>query len=589
MSAPVTMERLVPFSRPQGLGTRRRTARRAGVSQPGASRFGNAEAPLLDTEKALETTAINWRQKQKKPDEKRGEKVRLHNRLCETMAKIAQKHLNDAYELPDPSWIVSYFAQRRRMKGESLGEAIARMKSWQKKNPAPRGLRKALRWDRAVCALRNCQKEWVVYNAECCADRTRPIAVPIGCGQRLCPFCAHRRSEIAQRRAKILYDRLAHPWLLTLTVPNTESITKGDLHWLRKQARALIGQYECNPKKGKNGPVRGGLISLETTYNADTKMWHPHVHILLDSRFALPTSDWGFELNGRKELAFGLLKKRIEFDWMRLWSPWRVWDREHQKQRKKQKGESAASAALRRAKWESEHPKPEHSHDWGRPPRATKNIDAWRRKCDGDRYEFESWLTASWEHKTHTWNRTLGIPVRLRGLSDEEFAARTAWNAENRRDVDLKPLVDREKGIKELLKYVTKVASFVDIPDAVEAFSDAARGARLIQTFGTWYGVELEVGNEGFDPKQMEDWNTRECECGLNCWTRVPGTFTSADTEMDASGRWQLKAPLTGDQCRGSTIRPTIRALRYGLGKEQWDGQSDTYDGSAGGSASAEA
>jgi hypothetical protein len=208
------MERLVPFSRPQGLGTRRRTARRAGVSQPGASRFGNAEAPLLDTEKELETTAKNWLQKQKKPDEKRGEKVRLHNRLCETMAKIAQKHLNDAYELPDPSWIVSYFAQRRRMKGESLGEAIARMKSWQKKNPAPRGLRKALRWDRAVCALRLSKGVGGIQRgmlrrpdqADCCAYRLRAAALSILRTSALRDRATPREDSLRQVGASLASD-----------------------------------------------------------------------------------------------------------------------------------------------------------------------------------------------------------------------------------------------------------------------------------------------------------------------------------------------------------------------------------------------
>ena len=32
-------------------------------------------------------------------------------------------------------------------------------------------------------------------------------------------------------------------------------------------------------------PARGGLVSIEVTYNADTDTWHPHAHLLIDGAF----------------------------------------------------------------------------------------------------------------------------------------------------------------------------------------------------------------------------------------------------------------------------------------------------------------
>jgi hypothetical protein len=100
------------------------------------------------------------------------------------------------------------------------------------------------------------------------------------------------------------------------------------------------------------------------------------------------------------------------------------------------------------------------------------------------------------------------------------------------------------------------VADFSDLPEAIEVFCDAVRGARLIQTFGTWYGVKLDTV---FDPEHMDDWGEMKCACGLNCWERM-GVFYRRDVEMDKEGRWHLKRSIK-HTCRGTVPRPTIRAL----------------------------
>jgi hypothetical protein len=44
----------------------------------------------------------------------------------------------------------------------------------------------------------------------------------------------------------------------------------------------------------------------------------------------------------------------------------------------------------------------------------------------------------------------------------------------------------------ELLKYVTKLLDFIDVPDAVEEFLDATHRRRFIRTYGSLYGLNIE-------------------------------------------------------------------------------------------------
>jgi hypothetical protein len=439
------------------------------------------------------------------------------------------RHDNEPNTVAGSAWLAEYERQKRTIDGETSAEAWDRAREWAKENKAPKELASRLRWQHTYHQVRDCQKEYIAYKWECCGDRTRPIAVPIGCNHRLCPFCSRRRSELARERLKVLYDRFEHPQFLTLTVPNYSSISKEDFQLFRKRVRALLKQYD--------GYVKGGVLSLETTYNRRDKTWHLHAHVLFDAAVSLPPSSWAMELNGRKELAFGLVKKRMEFDWLRLWTT-----------------------------------------DWYKAPRRRRNKKGMQRALADERYIFEAWLSAGWEHKTHRMDRKLRMQVVLPGLSQEEYAARVQWNRQNRRVVDLRPVINRDKAVKEVLKYITKVAQFSDCPEAVEAFANATRGARLIQTFGSWYGVNLEL-DVRFDAEQMEsNWSAPKCACGLNMRVRIPGTLFSKDVEMDSAGMWHPKRSLCDHLKRGTVSRPTIRALERSPGKEDFDGRTDTYN-----------
>jgi hypothetical protein len=359
----------------------------------------------------------------------------------------------------------------------------------------------ALKWEKQWIQVHNCQKEWIGYRAACCGDRSTTIAVPIGCNHRLCPLCAWHRSQLARVRIKTMFDRLTHPILITLTIPNKDAIRKHDFTLMRQRIRQFIAQHKSW--------ILGGVYSLETTYNRTAKTWHIHAHILADMTASLPSRQEKIELAGQRVFAFTAIKLKLEFDWMRLWT----------------------SA-------------------WGKMARS----DASLMRRAGDTYSFEQWVKQGREMRIKEW-RDGGWKL-IRYLPAEEIIARSLWNSEHRRVLDLRPVIDRDGAAREVLKYITKVADFCDLPEAVESFCDAVRGARLIQTFGSWYGAEFDTA---FDPEHLDDWGEMKCSCGLNHWERI-GVFFREDVEMDEAGRWHLRRSLNHPR-RGTVPRPTIRAL----------------------------
>jgi len=457
----LTMEERFAPSRPYRLGTRRRRALQArAASEPGASRSAKSRALSLDTEKQLATSVREWADSQQTAGDIRAEQIALQRKLNGTVHAIWQGHA------------------------------------------ASGRTEEALKWEKQWFKLHNCQSEWIGYRAACCEGRTRAIAVPIGCNHRLCPLCAWHRSQRARVRIKSMFDRLTHPVLITLTIPNKDSIRKHDYTLFRQRVRKLIAQHK--------DWILGGVYSLETTYNRAEKTWHIHAHILADVSSSLPSKQEKIKLAGENIYAFTAIKLKLEFDWMRLWKT-----------------------------------------SWGKKARKGN----FPMRSEGDTYNFEQWVKAGRENRLKEWSN--GAYQSISGLPPAELAARSQWNAANRRIVDLRPVMDREGAAHEILKYITKVADFCDLAEAVEPFCNAVKGTRLIQTFGSWYGAEFDTV---FDPQHLEDWGEMKCTCGLNHWERM-GVFSRSDVEMNEAGRWFLKRSLNNHRCRGTVPRPTIRAL----------------------------
>jgi hypothetical protein len=359
----------------------------------------------------------------------------------------------------------------------------------------------AVFWEQKWLRVYNCRKEWIGYYADCCKGITQPCAVPVGCNDRLCPLCAWDRAKDARRRIKGLFPRLTHPAFITLTVPNRSQIRKHNFTLMRQRVKQFCAQHK--------GLIAGGVYALETTRNRQDGTWHIHVHILCDLKTPLPTKEQKVTLAGEQVYAFTALKLRLEFDWLRLWT------REH--------GSMCRGNAGKMAR-------------------------------EGDTYTFERWVEGTRANKLKQWRNGRFEPIA--NISASEMQMRTLWNIRNRRVVDIRPVTDRDKAVHEVLKYITKGSDFTDDTVAVEAFIHATKGVRLLQTFGTWYGVKLD---EKQDPNEPRDWEHLTCTCGVNLWRRM-GLFERDKVEMDAQGRWWLKREFNYNS-RGTIPRPTIRAL----------------------------
>lgn len=524
---PVVMRERVALSRPSSLGTPRRKPK-------GAARSGEAGAPSLDTSKQLATTVRNWLQDQETEWDTYNRKLNLWRQLLATVHQIWQDKASLPRDGAEQSWWDAYEGEREGIRRDenpaydawleayveknglpTCPEAYLQclyLTAWKKKHKPVGKCAEILKWEKQYLQLLHCQTEWIGYRPDC-EHGSELYAQPVGCNHRLCPLCNGDRSRKAQRRMKNMFDRLEHPQFLTLTVPTRKRISKRTFHLLRKRVLQFL---KMHPEM-----FRGGVYAIETTYRRQEKRWHTHAHVLVDGTFALPGKDQRLEFAGRNMPAFTLIKLALEFDWTRLWCK-----------------------------------------TLGKMPRK----NAARAKLDGERWTFERWASeaADYALKEYDFREKKWVPIT--GLSDAEMRARQDWNRRNRRVLWIKPVDDRAKAAREVLKYITKSADFCDLPEAVEEFWNATRGARLIQTFGTWYGVDVALLSNGMDER---DWKDLSCTtCGKR-YVRMPGAFYKRDVTMDAHGRWLLRRGFNPNTA-GTVPRPTIRALDWRADPEEF-------------------
>ncbi len=265
-----------------------------------------------------------------------------------------------------------------------------------------------------------------------------------------------------------MFDRLTHPVMITLTVPNPKKISKHTFTMFRQRVRAWIAQW--------NESCKGGVYSIETTYNRTLKTWHIHAHVLADFSRPLPSKTNKVDFCGARAYAFTALKWRMEYDWLLL------------------------TMGKNPAGWVHDGKLFRPKND--PPKKSQKAIRKWKSAWDNYWFNFTRWVEAKREHSTLWAKYKMGGKWLLRpDLTTDETALykrQEAWNARNTRVFDVRPVDDREGAAKEVLKYITKVANFSDNAAAIEEFCGAVKGARLVQTFGSWYGFNLETQ---FDPE----------------------------------------------------------------------------------------
>jgi uncharacterized protein YecT (DUF1311 family) len=296
----------------------------------------------------------------------------------------------------------------------------------------------------------------------------RALAVPIGCNHRLCFLCNAKRAEKYRDRVRVLFDRLTHPAFLTLTVPNIP------LGSLRKRVYSDFRKRVNKLRKAYSGYMKGGILGIETTFNNEPesssfRSWHVHAHILIDGATALPLCR----------------------------CPEKIRDQRTGKMRRKHHAKCAFTRFKRRIEF-----------DWLCLTQGDKSRDRWRPA------DFDYWLSRT-------------FPANWR-----DSTARDKWNRSHRRLVDIRRVKNRKSAAFEVLKYATKAAYFIDVPEAVNEFIDATKGARMLQTFGTWYGFKFD--------DDVNTWAHLECGCGCNEFERI-GVFYREGVESDATGKWLIK------------------------------------------------
>jgi hypothetical protein len=131
------------------------------------------------------------------------------------------------------------------------------------------------------------------------------------CDSVFCPECANRRSKLLQKEILGKVNRPGKSyWLLGLTVPNTPILTREFMKQLVAHFTELressvwkkIPQAESGVDE-----ITGGVYSVETTFNRDTRKWHPHIHCLIEAPRRLPR-EWIYSVRATWEKITGNAK-----------------------------------------------------------------------------------------------------------------------------------------------------------------------------------------------------------------------------------------------------------------------------------------
>jgi hypothetical protein len=337
--------------------------------------------------------------------------------------------------------------------------------------------------------LSQCQSQWVAFHSDCCGT---DLAVPVGCNHRLCFLCNSHRLEKNRERVRVLFDRFPHPVFLTLTIPNLKKISKRSFSTFRRRFNTLRGSKRLPHREW----MTGGIFAFETTYNNQSdspsfKTWHLHSHVLLNSAFALsPCKCSHCDRCGKW--------RRGENCKCGGKTRWTFYRDEYSGEPKREHSASCAFVRLKRR----------IEFDWLCLTQG-QGRTRWRPS------DFNYWFEQTWRR---AWIGRL--------------AARHEWNCNNRRTVDVRRVTDRKNAALEVLKYATKASYFAHIPEAVNEFMSAVRGARMVQTFGSCYGFKFE--------DDVNTWAHLECECGKKDF-RKTGFLTLRDVFMEPSGKWKPK------------------------------------------------
>ncbi len=99
------------------------------------------------------------------------------------------------------------------------------------------------------------------------------------CRLRWCPLCARARAAVIRNNTQEWLEKVKAPKFLTLTLKSSDAP-------LNFQIDALYGAFKKLRRiKSFKNKMRGGIWFFQITQNKQTFLWHPHIHVVMDSDY----------------------------------------------------------------------------------------------------------------------------------------------------------------------------------------------------------------------------------------------------------------------------------------------------------------
>jgi hypothetical protein len=147
-------------------------------------------------------------------------------------------------------------------------------------------------------------------------------------------------------------------------------------------------------------------------------------------------------------------------------------------------------------------------------------------------------MEVTFNRERQSWHPHLNVVIEGSYIPQERLA--NAWRKAARDEGLILPYIKKADSgtLFELLKYVTKLADFVDIPEAVAAFLTATRGRRFLRTYGSLYRLKLPA-DDGSGTESLA------CpDCGSADVALLRGCCFRDDVYFDASGVLRFCIPV---------------------------------------------
>jgi predicted RNA-binding Zn-ribbon protein involved in translation (DUF1610 family) len=157
-------------------------------------------------------------------------------------------------------------------------------------------------------------------------------------------------------------------------------------------------------------------------------------------------------------------------------------------------------------------------------------------------------MDLTYNRAERTWHPHLNVVFDGPFLAFERL--RDAWIQASRGNGRTAFIRRADRGTaRELIKYITKLADFIDVPEAVEDFTLSTKRRRFIRTYGTLYNIGLEKEEDG----------AHACpDCGdtdIMIWAQC-----LHDNEVTCDGRGVMRVPDAVWLVRDRARRPLMRS-----------------------------